>query len=51
MYMQASSQRMISGYMPKHYQIPKKEKSAFIENHPSCESDIQNNLKKIQESQ
>lgn len=48
-YIQSSSQRYISGYMPKHYQIPKKEGSSHLDQHRQSEVDPQEILEKAKD--
>lgn len=47
LYMQSSSQRQINGYVPKHYQIPKKDGSINLETQGTTGTDISENLKKM----
>jgi hypothetical protein len=47
LYMQSSSQRLISGYIPKHYQIPKKDGSINFDTQGTSGTDISENLKKM----
>jgi len=48
MYAQVNSQRQVSGYVPKHYQIPKKEKSVNMDTQGTTGTDISESLKKLQ---
>jgi hypothetical protein len=47
LHMQSSSQRLISGYVPKHYQIPKKDGSINFDTQVTSGTDISENLKKM----
>lgn len=45
-YSQASSQRKNQAYVPKHYQIPKKEKSVHMDIQWTLGTDVSGSLKK-----
>lgn len=48
MYCQSSSQRQISGYIAKHYQIPKKERSVHMETQYTAGSEISESIRQMQ---
>lgn len=47
-YLQSSSQRQISAYVSKHYQIPKKVKSVHMDTQCTVNSEVSDTYKKIQ---